>query len=238
MPQPAANVPIGHRLGLGKAEQILTYCVSLEGKRAIVTGGASGIGAVTAGILRDLGAAVAITDINEDGLATVSAELGGCPTFVCDVSDEGQAESTVAAAVEALVGLDIAVNAAGIVDEVKYALERDMEPWQRIMDINFRGTYQICRAAARTMVPNGTGAIVNIASISGLRASTLRVAYGTSKAAVIHLTEQQAAELGEYGIRANTVAPGPVRTKLAMAVHSQAIRKPACIRTSLPCHLA
>jgi meso-butanediol dehydrogenase/(S,S)-butanediol dehydrogenase/diacetyl reductase len=64
---------------------------------------------------------------------------------------------------------------------------------------------------------------VNIASISGLRASTLRVAYGTSKAAVMHLTKQQAAELGEYGIRANCVCPGPVRTKLAMAVHSQAI---------------
>ena len=67
------------------------------------------------------------------------------------------------------------------------------------------------------------GAIVNIASISGLRASTLRVAYGTSKAAVIQLTQQQAVELGEYGIRANCVAPGPVRTKLAMAVHSQEI---------------
>ena len=67
------------------------------------------------------------------------------------------------------------------------------------------------------------GNIVNIASISGLRASTLRVAYGTSKAAVIHLTQQQAAELGEFGIRANCVAPGPVRTKLAMAVHTQEI---------------
>ena len=67
------------------------------------------------------------------------------------------------------------------------------------------------------------GALVNIASISGLRASTLRVAYGTSKAAVIHLTKQQAAELGEYGIRANCVCPGPVRTKLAMAVHTQDI---------------
>ena len=70
---------------------------------------------------------------------------------------------------------------------------------------------------------NSRGAVVNIASISGLRASTLRVAYGTSKAAVIHLTQQQAAELGEFGIRVNSVAPGPVRTKLAMAVHTQDI---------------
>lgn len=192
----------------------MTYCVSLEGKRAIVTGGASGIGAVTAGILRDLGAAVAITDINEDGLATVSAELGGCPTFVCDVSDEWQAESTVAAAVEALGGLDIAVNAAGIVDEVKYALERDMERWQRIMDINFRGTYQICRAVARTMVPNGTGAIVNIASVNGPGGWPRRTAYGPSKAAIIALTKELACEWGPHGVRINAVGPGYIATPM------------------------
>lgn len=77
--------------------------------------------------------------------------------------------------------------------------------------------------AATATLKESKGCIVNIASISGLRASTLRVAYGTSKAAVIHLTEQQAAELGEYGVRVNCVAPGPVRTKLAMAVHTQDI---------------
>jgi meso-butanediol dehydrogenase/(S,S)-butanediol dehydrogenase/diacetyl reductase len=81
----------------------------------------------------------------------------------------------------------------------------------------------LCSQAAIPALKLGRGAIVNIASISGLRASTLRVAYGTSKAAVIQLTKQQAAELGEHGIRANCVAPGPVRTKLAMAVHSQEI---------------
>jgi len=81
----------------------------------------------------------------------------------------------------------------------------------------------LCSQEAIPHLKKTQGAIVNIASISGLRASTLRVAYGTSKAGVIQLTEQQAAELGEYGIRANAVAPGPVRTKLAMAVHSQDI---------------
>jgi NAD(P)-dependent dehydrogenase (short-subunit alcohol dehydrogenase family) len=192
----------------------MTNGISLAGKRALVTGGASGIGAVTAVILRDLGATVAISDINEEGLGTVSAELGDCSTFVCDVSDEAQAESTVTAATEALGGLDIAVNAAGIVDEVKYALERDMEPWQRIMDVNFKGTYQICRAAARLMVPQSTGAIVNIASVNGPGGWPRRTAYGPSKAAIIALTRELACEWGPHGVRINAVGPGYIATPM------------------------
>ena len=92
------------------------------------------------------------------------------------------------------------------------------------IDTDLTGVFRIAQAAARGMTAAGTGgSIVNIASISGLRASTLRGAYGTSKAGVIHLTQQQAAEWGEFGVRANCVCPGPVRTKLAMAVHTQEI---------------
>ena len=90
------------------------------------------------------------------------------------------------------------------------------------MDTNLDGMFYL----TQTLIPQlkvCTGSVVNIASISGLRASTLRVAYGTSKAAVMQLSKQQAVELGEYGIRVNCVAPGPVRTKLAMAVHTQDI---------------
>lgn len=90
------------------------------------------------------------------------------------------------------------------------------------MATNLDGVF-LCSQAAIPALKETKGAIVNIASISGVRASTLRIAYGTSKAAVIHLTKQQAAELGEFGIRVNCVCPGPVRTKLAMAVHSQEI---------------
>ena len=100
--------------------------------------------------------------------------------------------------------------------------ETDYECWRRVMSINLDGTFLMTEAATDALKKT-KGAIVNIGSISGLRASTLRVAYGTSKAAVIHLTKQHAAELGEYGIRANCVCPGPVRTKLAMAVHTQDI---------------
>ena len=90
------------------------------------------------------------------------------------------------------------------------------------MDTNLDGVFLVSQATIPALKLS-RGSLVNIASISGLRASTLRVAYGTSKAAVIQLTKQQAAELGEFGVRANCVCPGPVRTKLAMAVHTQSI---------------
>jgi len=113
------------------------------------------------------------------------------------------------------------VNNAGVADFSPLE-STSFASWREIMATNLDGTFLVSQA----MIPalkKTRGAIVNIASISGLRASTLRVAYGTSKAAVIHLTKQQASELGEFGVRANCVCPGPVKTKLAMAVHSQEI---------------
>lgn len=187
---------------------------TLDGKRALVTGGASGIGSTTAGILADLGAHVALADLDRGGLEARSAELGDCPVFQCDVSDETECEATVGNAAEALGGLDIVVNSAGLVDEVKYALEREMGPWQRIMDVNFRGTFQICRAAARIMVPNGTGSIVNIASVNGPGGWPRRTAYGPSKAAIIALTKELACEWGPQGVRVNAVGPGYVATPM------------------------
>ncbi len=117
--------------------------------------------------------------------------------------------------------LDALVNNAGVADFGPIG-ETTFERWRRVMSVNLDGVFLTSQAAIALLKRQG-GAIVNIASISGLRASTLRVAYGTSKAAVIQLTLQQAAELGEHGIRANCICPGPVRTKLAMAVHSPEI---------------
>jgi NAD(P)-dependent dehydrogenase (short-subunit alcohol dehydrogenase family) len=117
--------------------------------------------------------------------------------------------------------VDALVNNAGVADFGPIE-DTTFERWRTVMETNLDGVFLMSQAFT-PLLKQSKGAIVNIASISGLRASTLRVAYGTSKAAVIHLTQQQAAELGEYGIRANCVAPGPVRTKLAMAVHTQDI---------------
>lgn len=187
---------------------------TLDGKRAIVTGGASGIGAATAEILAGLGAKVALADISDRGFSQVIGRIGNCPTVTGDVSVEAEAERMVAEATAALGGLDIAVNSAGIVDEVKPALDREMEPWQRIMDVNLRGTFQICRAAARVMVPQGSGSIVNIASVNGARSWPRRTAYGPSKAAISALTRSLACEWGGSGVRVNAVGPGYIATPM------------------------
>ena len=118
---------------------------------------------------------------------------------------------------------DAVVNNAGIA-VFKPILETTFDEWQRVLDVNLSGPFLMTQTFAPLMIEGGGGAVVNIGSISGLRASTLRVAYGTSKAALAHLTKQQAAELGEVGIRVNLVAPGPVDTAMAKAVHTPDIR--------------
>ena len=117
--------------------------------------------------------------------------------------------------------VDALVNNAGVADFGPID-ETDFARWRSVMATNLDGVFLVSQACA-ALLRAARGAVVNIASISGLRASTLRVAYGTSKAGVIHLTQQQAAEWGEWGVRANCVCPGPVATKLAMAVHTQDI---------------
>lgn len=142
--------------------------------------------------------------------------------ITCDVSIPQQVAHAVAEVEQTFGRLDILVNNAGVADFGPLA-ETDFARWRRVMETNLDGVFLMSQTCLALLSARG-GAIVNIASISGLRASTLRIAYGTSKAAVIHLTKQQAAELGEVGIRANCVCPGPVDTKLALAVHSPEIR--------------
>lgn len=188
---------------------------------AVVTGAARGIGLASARLFLEEGWRVAMIDRDEPELTTASHGLIGAKAFVCDVSVPEQVQ-TMALAVQAWGGrVDALVNNAGVADFGPMA-NTDFERWRTVMQTNLDGVF-LCSQAFIPALKQTRGSIVNIASISGLRASTLRVAYGTSKAAVIHLTKQQAAELGEHHVRANCVAPGPVRTKLAMAVHSPEI---------------
>ena len=193
-----------------------------EPKVALVTGAARGIGLATTKLFLEAGWLVAMLDRDGDVLAGAASELGqGVSPFVCDVSSEQHVSDTVADVMAHFRRIDALVNNAGVADFGPIE-ETDFARWRRVMATNLDGVFlmsQACIPALRAT----RGAILNIASISGLRASTLRVAYGTSKAAVIQLTKQQAAELGEHSIRANCVCPGPVRTKLAMAVHTQDI---------------
>ena len=190
-------------------------------KTALVTGAARGIGLATARLFLEEGWQVAMIDRDGPALLAASEDLEGVHPVIADVSEPDQVTSMVDQTLDAFGQIDALVNNAGVADFGPME-ETSYERWKTVMATNLDGPF-LCTQAATPALKDSKGAIVNIASISGLRASTLRVAYGTSKAAVIQLTLQQAAELGEYGIRANAVAPGPVRTKLAMAVHSQDI---------------
>ncbi|MEZ5725539.1 MAG: SDR family oxidoreductase [Paracoccaceae bacterium] len=191
-------------------------------KNAIVTGAARGIGLATTKLFLKEGRRVAMIDRDGEELARAAEGLQNVLPITCDVSVEAQVAAMVAQVAEAFGSIDALVNNAGVAD-FRPMGQTELQIWRTVMATNLDGVFITSQAVIPRMTRGG-GAIVNIASISGLRASTLRVAYGTSKAAVIHLTRQQAAELGELGIRANCVAPGPVDTKLALAVHSPEIR--------------
>jgi meso-butanediol dehydrogenase / (S,S)-butanediol dehydrogenase / diacetyl reductase len=196
-----------------------------DGKAAVVTGAARGIGlGITEKFLEE-GYRVALLDIDAETLGATAERLRGRTILpiVCDVSEPDQVAAAVAKVDQAFGRLDALVNNAGIAKFTRI-LDTTWEDWSRILAVNLSGPFICTQACAPLMLRSGGGAVVNIASISGLRASTLRVAYGTSKAALIHLTKQQAVELGDRGIRVNAIAPGPVETAMAKLVHSADIR--------------
>lgn len=196
------------------------------GRTALVTGAARGIGLATAERFLAEGWHVALLDIDGPGVEAAVARLGrpeATLALTADVSDPEQVAASVERTATRFGRLDALVNNAGIA-VFKPLLETSFAEWSQVLAVNLSGAFLCTQAAAPLMAANGRGAIVNITSISGLRASTLRVAYGTSKAGLAHLTKQQAIELGELGIRVNAVAPGPVDTAMAKAVHSPEIR--------------
>ncbi|MEY8118830.1 SDR family NAD(P)-dependent oxidoreductase [Falsihalocynthiibacter sp. BN13B15] len=190
-------------------------------KVALVTGAARGIGLATSKLLIEQGWKVAMIDRDASELVIAAEPLEQGFPFEYDVSLPDDVDKMAEAVLSTFGRIDAVVNNAGVADFRPLA-ETTFADWRRIMDTNLDGLFLVSQATIPAL-KRTKGALVNIASISGLRASTLRVAYGTSKAAVIHLTKQQAAELGEFGVRANCVCPGPVRTKLAMAVHTPEI---------------
>ena len=195
-------------------------------KVALVTGAARGIGLATAKRFLAEGWRVALLDIERDLLNGAVAGLARPDTTLalhCDVSNAAGVAAAMEAVQKRFGRLDALVNNAGIAVFAPL-LETPDADWSRILEVNLTGPFLCTKAAAPLLREHGGGAIVNITSISGLRASTLRSAYGTSKAGLAHLTKQLAVELASLGIRVNAVAPGPVDTAMAKAVHSAEIR--------------
>ena len=183
--------------------------MQLAGKVAIVTGGVSGIGAAIAARFAAEGAEVVAADLAE-----------GAP-WLLDVSDEGSCTELARAVMARHGRIDCLVNSAGIGSDIPF-LETTAAQFDRIIAVNLRGSFLIGQACARMMVAGAV--IVNIASVSGLRGSTGRSAYGASKGGVITLSQVMAAELAPRGIRVNVLAPGPIDTPLVARIHDAEMR--------------
>lgn len=190
-----------------------------DGQVAVVTGGASGIGLAVAEALAREGAKIALLDLNSasiaDALGTLALPVERIRGFTADVTREDEVVRAFGAVDTAFGRLDVLVNAAGIVARGTLE-ETDTAQWARVLGVDLTGIYLTSRAALPVLKRKQGGAIVNIASIAGIRATPrqVNVAYAAAKGGVISLTMQMAADLAEYGIRVNAVSPGFVATPL------------------------
>ena len=189
----------------------------LEGKTAIITGGASGIGEATVRLFIDEGAQVIIADIQEERGKKLAAQLGGNASFqYTDVSKESDIEAVVAHACSRFGGLDCMVNNAGIAGSYVRSSVREVpaDDFDQTIAVDVKGVFLGIKHAAQIMVDQGHGAIITTASTAGFRVGYAPHVYTMAKAAVIHLTRSTAMELGEHGVRVNCVCPGAVATPI------------------------
>ncbi len=189
----------------------------LDGKRAIVTGAASGIGRATAVLLAREGAAVVVADLDDAGIADVVATItsagGRAAAAHCDVTVEADCRRLVDAAVASLGGLDILVNSAGIIRRTDVVETTEAE-WDRVMAVNVKAVFLLGRHAIPEMARGGGGVVVNIGSGWGLKGGPRAASYCASKGAVVNLTRAMAIDHGPQGIRVNCVCPGDTDTPL------------------------
>ena len=190
-----------------------------EGKVAVITGAASGIGAATARRLRREGARLMLGDLNEEGGQKIAKELGDTAFRALDVSVLADVEALMQAAVDRFGKIDIIFNNAGI-GAFGRTPDLDPEMWHRIIDVDLHSVFYGCRAAIPHLRKNGGGAIVNTASISGLFADYGLAAYNAAKAGVVNYTRAVAIDHARENIRVNSVCPGPIDTALTAPLMS------------------
>jgi NAD(P)-dependent dehydrogenase (short-subunit alcohol dehydrogenase family) len=187
----------------------------LDGKVAIVTGGASGLGRATVELFVAEGARVVIADVDASAGAALADDLGETAAFqATDVSDADQVQAMVDVTIGRFGGLDVLFNNAGIGAPMTGFLQDDLSGFTREMNVNVFGVMVGTQRAARYMKDHGGGSIINNSSLAGLVAGPGLVTYRTAKAAVIHFTKVAAVDLGPYGIRVNCVAPAHIETNI------------------------
>lgn len=175
---------------------------------AFITGGASGIGAATA------------ARFVKEGAIVVTADVAGQADHALDVRDEAAVAAAVASVVEAHGRIDVVVNAAGVAGGGPVHVLDESE-WDRVVDINLKGTFHVCKHVCAQMVTQGSGSVVNIASIEGLEGTEGGSAYNASKGGVVMLTKSMAIDYGATGIRVNAVCPGGIETPLLLGLIDQ-----------------
>jgi len=186
--------------------------MEFENRRALVTGGASGIGKAIVLALAAQGAHVAVCDVNAAGAGAVAAEARGVAVTM-DVTDTASVRAGVEYALEALGWIDVLVNAAGW-DRIMPFVKTDEEHWDRVIGINYRGVLAVTHTVLPHMIERGSGAVVNVASEAGRAGSSGEAVYSGTKGAVIAFTKSVAREVARYGIRVNCVLPGLTDTPL------------------------
>jgi meso-butanediol dehydrogenase / (S,S)-butanediol dehydrogenase / diacetyl reductase len=185
----------------------------LEGKIALITGGGTGIGAEIAKRMVAEGARVCIAGLEQEMLDQVAACLptGAVETYEGDVSQPKDVENMVAKTVKFGGKLNILVNNAGY-GVAEGVVDTSLDDWHKVMGVNLTGPFMLMKASIPLMIKAGGGSIINISSIAGLRATSGKTAYCTSKAALIMLTRQAAVDYGQFKVRCNAICPGPTRT--------------------------
>lgn len=192
------------------------------GKIAIVTGASSGIGKATAARLAVEGATVVLVDINADALQGAMLAGDGHIALPCDVSDEAAIKDLVAEVKRQFGRIDVLANNAGVICNHAPIMEIESDDWLRVLGVNLIGVGNFIKHVGAVMVEQNAGAIVNTASVAGLRSGAGGNIYSASKAGVISLTQTTACDLGGYGVRVNAVCPGLIETGMTKGVFDYA----------------